>query len=32
MIDIYLNPDLDLYYNNVEDAPREVDADNLNAC
>ena len=32
MIDIYLNPDLDLYYSCVENQPKPVDADNLKAC
>lgn len=33
MIDIYLNPDQDLYYTSVDDGgPKEVDADNLRAC
>lgn len=32
MIDIYLNPDQDLYYSNVEEGPKAVDEVNLRAC
>jgi len=32
MIDIYLNPDQDLYYNNVEETSKNVNPDNLRAC
>lgn len=32
MIDIYLNPDQDLYYSSVEEAAKLVDPDNLKAC
>lgn len=32
MVDIYLNPDQDLYYTSVEESAKEVDPDNLKAC
>ena len=32
MIDLYLNPDQDLYYSCVDENAREVDTDNLKAC
>ena len=32
MIDIYLNPELDLYYTLVEENARQIDPENLKAC
>jgi tetratricopeptide repeat protein 21B len=32
MIDIYLNPELDLYYTLVEESARQIDPENLRAC
>ena len=32
MIDIYLNPDQDIYYSAVDDQLRQVDSDNIGTC
>jgi len=32
LIDIYLNPDQELYFNNVEETAINVDEDNLKSC